>query len=300
MQNDINEISLTNFIEEIFEKSKNNSSYSVRCFRGHSNGSNKVEPSIMRNMKANAEQKIISELMQEAPSEFYSDSTMFDCLVRAQHYGLPTRLVDVTLNPLVGLYFACKGDEEKDGKLFIFNFDAERVKYPDSDTISLICNLSRLTDEERKQLKSPTNKDGEPVNLDKEQYNRMHEVKRLVEFVKSEKPHFKNEVKKAHLSTYWFAYPKKNNIRIIAQSGAFITAGLSNFLKPESSKKFDMEELIIPSSAKKRILKHLDLLNINERTMFPEIESVSKYIKEKYTKKLLETDGVMQAIKMEV
>ena len=61
-----------------------------------------------------------------------------------------------------------------------------------------------------------------------------------------------------------------------------------------------MEELIIPSSAKKRILKHLDLLNINERTMFPEIESVSKYIKEKYTKKLLETDGVMQAIKMEV
>ena len=285
--------SLTYFIEKIFEKSINNSSNSIRCFRGHSDANFSVQPSIMRNMEADAEQKVISELMQEAPKEFDSDRTMFDCLVRAQHYGLPTRLVDVTLNPLVGLYFACKGDEEKDGKLFIFNFDADRVKYPDSDTISLICNLSRLTDEERKKLKSPTNKDGK-------KYNETTEAKRLVEFVKSEKPHFKNEVVEAHLSTYWFAYPKKNNIRIIAQSGAFITAGLSNFLKPESSKKFDMEELIIPSSAKKRILKHLDLLNINERTMFPEIESVSKYIKEKYTKKLLETDGVMQAIKMEV
>ena len=277
--------SLTYFIEKIFEKSINNSSNSIRCFRGHSDANFSVQPSIMRNMEADAEQKVISELMQEAPKEFDSDRTMFDCLVRAQHYGLPTRLVDVTLNPLVGLYFACKGDEEEDGKLFIFNFDADRVKYPDSDTISLICNLSRLTDEERKQLKSPTNKDGEPVNLDKDSYNEMLEAKRLVEFVKSEKPYFQNNVKKIDLSTYWFAYPKKNNIRIIAQSGAFITAGLSNFSKPETSKGFKMEELLIPCSAKATLLKELDSLNINDRTMFPEIESVSKYIKEKYTEK---------------
>jgi len=277
------EHSLTYFIEKIFEKSINNSSNSIRCFRGHSDAKFSVQPSIMRNMEADSEQKVISELMQEAPKEFDSDRTMFDCLVRAQHYGLPTRLVDVTLNPLVGLYFACSENKNKCGKLFIFNFEPERVKYPDSDTISLICNLSRLTDKERSKLKSPTDMDGEPVDLDKKQYKEMHEVKRLVEFVKNEKPYFQNNVEKTDLSTYWFAYPKKNNIRLIAQSGAFITAGLSNFSNPETSKGFKMEELLIPCSAKATLLNELDSLNINDRTMFPEIASVSKYIKEKYT-----------------
>ena len=40
---------------------------------------------------------------------------------------------------------------------------------------------------------------GEPVNLDKEQYKKMHEVKRLVEFVKSEKPYFQNNVYQKYL-----------------------------------------------------------------------------------------------------
>ena len=44
----------------------------------------------------------------------------FECLAFAQHYGLATRLLDWTDNPLVALYFAAEDQSDADGVVFCY------------------------------------------------------------------------------------------------------------------------------------------------------------------------------------
>jgi hypothetical protein len=43
-----------------------------------------------------------------------------ECLAYAQHYGLPTRLLDWTENALAALFFACEGHFEKEGAVYVY------------------------------------------------------------------------------------------------------------------------------------------------------------------------------------
>ncbi|MGF6694105.1 hypothetical protein M2318_004189 [Metapseudomonas resinovorans] len=260
-----------------------------RCYRGQADSAWKVKPSVMRQLKPDAERQILSELLLEAPTEFGSDKTMFDKLVRAQHYSLPTRLLDVTLNPLVGLYFACEEEKywPKDGVVQVFDFQKNREKFADSDTISVICNLSKLSESERQLITEEYNKVGHKltdwIESKKNNFRSKPEVKRLIQFVRVEKPYFLDSINPADLFRYYFVHPSKNNKRVIAQSGAFIAAGLLQYRSLENSTGLKHKKIIIPAECKEDILTQLDALNINSRSMFPEIEFTSKYIKKKWT-----------------
>lgn len=79
-------------------------------YRGMQNLDWKLEPSLCRNHHyiADIEHNMIEEFICSRPREFEGLSNSFDVVAKMQHYGLPTRLLDFTTNPLVALYFACE------------------------------------------------------------------------------------------------------------------------------------------------------------------------------------------------
>ena len=52
--------------------------------------------------------------------------TALETLTLLQHHGSPTRLIDVTSDWKVALYFACEGDDDRDGRVFLIKIDPNR------------------------------------------------------------------------------------------------------------------------------------------------------------------------------
>lgn len=97
--------------------------YSVGCFtlfRGQANANWKLSPGLYRDELFHQENLLLTEIKHVCPNEI--SENRFDTLVKMQHYGMPTRLLDTTVNPLVALYFACENQSQKnvDGAVYIF------------------------------------------------------------------------------------------------------------------------------------------------------------------------------------
>ena len=103
-------------------------------YRGHSNHKKyKLLPGIFREREVSPghtttkysqlEFNILNDFISEA-CRFVKDIPVEDIpawLEVAQHFGVPTRLLDFTENPLVALYFACIGSPEEDAAVWIIN-----------------------------------------------------------------------------------------------------------------------------------------------------------------------------------
>lgn len=246
-------------------------------YRGHSKEAYELIPSLFRDRgHLRHEAEMMRRIFASQPGVFKDDFTILEKLVRFQHFGLPTRLLDVTWNPLVALYFCVKENQDFDGSIILISCSPKQTKYFDSDTVSCLANLAYLEGSERDVLRRNR-------NLATDKFNRIDQTQRLVSFIKAEKPYFINKIEPADLDRSVLVRPKQSNRRIIAQNGAFIIFGLNQKLsKDDGALRFDSVKLSIKKESKSSILKQLDRLGFNDESMFPELESAAKYIKEQF------------------
>ena len=117
----------------------------TRFFRGHGDEGWQMLPSIYRETSLiENEDKIIKDALTYCPDDFLPSDTLFEKLVKLQHYGYSTRLLDLTTNALVALYFSAWNEQhyDKDGELILLDIPDEQIKYGDSDTISILSAIS--------------------------------------------------------------------------------------------------------------------------------------------------------------
>src|SRR5690606_15320668 len=102
-----------------------------------------LKPGIYRQSYIRHEHTIFKEFILKEPNDFLNDLSALEKLVKMQHYGLPTRLLDITTNPVVALYFACYERGKRDGQVMVFRITKKDVQYYDSDTVSSIANIAK-------------------------------------------------------------------------------------------------------------------------------------------------------------
>jgi hypothetical protein len=243
-------------------------------YRGHSNKDFKLIPSIYRDGLVENEINIFKETILRTPHEFLNCKSTVEKLVKMQHYGVPTRLLDITSNPLIALYFACrsKKNENKDGKVVFFRIPNEHIKFYDSDTVSILANVSKLP-----------NFEIDVTAKGKKEFNKTNSMQFLLHEIREEKPYFKEIVNRNDLEDVFAVKVKLDNPRILKQGGAFLIFGIDANKKrhAEVSHRW-IREFIIPFGDKDKILNDLNLMGINQSTLFPEIESQGQHLIEKY------------------
>lgn len=242
-------------------------------FRGQCNNLWDIRPSIFRDSLISVEHKIIQTAKARVPEEFRSCISPFEELTKLQHYGLPTRLLDITMNPLVALYFACQPIiyTIKDNQSMPYGVVYICTGYEEHEMSfksKLLSTIAQIDFDGNITLKSLKQKLDIKENLDADVF-----IKLIQDSI--------------------FVMPSYSNTRLIRQCGAFIISGAISVTVDETdiwnskiakcvrnlNQEVDKRHLLIPNESKEDLLDELDFLNINESTLFPELEHQMSHIK---------------------
>lgn len=251
-------------------------------------------PSLFRDEKYRQNEHIIfNEAIRCYPQEFPAGETTFERLTRMAHFGLPTRLLDVSprLATAIGMAsLPSPGDDEKEfstwnGFIRVYRVNNEKIKYSTSDTIVALSNLARI---------KPENID--ITNLGYLAYECTNE---RAGFYWEEGSKVSDALMR-DIKKVWCVRPVNNNVRIQAQRGEFFIFGCgdkkekidasfseSDYYNQEAA-TYGIAEIgviTLTPSLKQEVKGMAEILDVTEDRLYPDFGRFHKVIKERFGEK---------------
>lgn len=222
-------------------------------FRGQSSSSYDIAPSLFRTKNRGLVNKeyILLQKAKFTLGDKAIGQDSLNLLSTFQHYGLITRLLDVTTNPLIALFFACQETNEKEKNGIVY------CGYPKEgnsiESANVIAYFSFVQDGD---LPCEINAQSKKLGI--------------------------NSIEKILCNSYFFTPPISNE-RIIAQSGGFLIAPylektniknhkITDFeYKQGEAEVFSEECAVVDENNKSDILEELSVYGFNEGVIFPDL-----------------------------
>ena len=260
----MNEITVSSWNElqtELFTDSWNEKLGRFRsryAFRGLSDSNYKLESRLARHGGdfRKLEKHLLRNFKKYAHRSVVEKDSIWNWLSVAQHYGLPTRLLDWTYSPFVAMHFATADIDafNVDGVIWAVNYVKTHNILPEK--------LSRKLEEEGANVFT---------------------VEMLFESIKS-----LTELENLSSDPFiLFFEPPSIDDRIVNQFAFFSMSSDSKVvLNSWLEDKMDFwRKIVIPAKLKWEIRDKLDQANITERVLFPGLDGLTKWLTRHYSPK---------------
>ncbi len=291
-------LKVINLLKKDISTNKTNKGEVIFFYRGQSAVFPELKPGIFREKVSllNNEESMISEFIRRKPNEFNNINNDFDLLAKMQHYGLKTRLLDITRNPLIALYFACQPSLNEDGEVFVIHPDKV---YNSMDFLTLLFSSfykqSVFTNQSLKDIITETEKFLRLRGVLYESLEENH-IEEIIKGIIDNKnqpicvlPAIFNE-REARQHSAFLLFPDKLGCKDICRdpysntdkADLYFVKDMADFKTSVISKM--KSSIVIDKDKKENILKELKELAIDQSYIFPEMEYTAREVNYKYEK----------------
>lgn len=261
----VNIRSWEHFNKEVFKDSYNEDIQRFRSdfiFRGLTSIRYDLKTSLQRNCNnpIELEEKILRNFKKYCSLDIRNHDNIWEVIALGQHHQLPTRFLDWSYSPFVALHFATEDiTSSQNGVVWCTRYTDAKKAMPNK--------LAKYLNDNKINSYS--------IDTLYEQMLLLNKDEQLLALKELEKEQGEFAI---------FLEPHSIDSRIVNQFAMFMFMSNANAdIEKWMIDNLETKKLIIPRRLKKEFRDKLDQMNMNERTIYPGLDGVSKWIGRNYT-----------------